>query len=194
MNPIKTFFTSDQHFGGIGHAKKYRSGFVDEKHMNEVFISAWNSKVPQDGHVFCLGDFSVTSSKKTGEILDRLHGRKYLVIGNHDKGLNLANKARFEWVKPYHELKMDFGADRYLLIMCHYAFRSWNKMHYGSLNLHGHSHNNLPRIPAQLDVGVDSARKLLGTWAPFSVEDIIRDIGGQQAVCEDHHKPPKADT
>lgn len=192
MNPTKTFFTSDQHFGSTGHAVKYRTEFMDSDHMDDVFIDAWNCKVPDDGHTFCIGDFSVTNSKRTGEILDKLNGRKYLVIGNHDRGLNMENKNRFEWVKPYHEQKIDFGPERYVLIMCHYAFRSWNKMHYGALNLHGHSHANLPRIPAQLDVGVDSARIFLGTWAPFSMEDIISMIGDQQAVCEDHHQPPES--
>ncbi len=190
MNPIKTFFTSDQHFGGFAHATKFRHEFIDADHMDDVFIDTWNCKVPKDGHTFCLGDFSVTNPTRTGEILDRLNGRKYLIIGNHDS-LNVANKKRFEWVKPYHECKIDYGSERFVLIMCHYAFRSWNKMHYGSLNLHGHSHGHLPIIPAQLDVGVDSARKFLGTWAPFSFEDVIAMIGGQQAICEDHHKPPK---
>ena len=163
---------------------------MDAAHMDEVLIDAWNCKVPKDGHTFCIGDFSMSKPQRTSEILERLNGRKYLVIGNHDKNLNLENKALFEWTKPYHELKMDFGSDRYILIMCHYAFRSWNKMHYGSLNLHGHSHNNLPRIPAQLDVGVDTAMDILGTWAPFSAIEVIELIGGQQAICEDHHQPP----
>ena len=191
MNPTRTFFTADQHFGGVGNATKYRSGFDSADHMNEVLIAAWNERVPKDGgHVFCLGDFSTTNAKNTGEILERLNGRKYLVIGNHDKGINVANRDLFEWVKPYHEQKVDLGSDRHTLIMCHYAFRSWNKMHYGSWNLHGHSHNNLPRIPAQLDVGVDSAKRWLGQWSPFSMEEIAAILYNEQAICEDHHQFP----
>ncbi len=193
MNPTKTFFTADQHFGAQNHAVTHRTGFDSLADMDQTLIEAWNSVVPKDGHTFCLGDFSMSKAVRTSEILEQLNGRKYMVIGNHDKGLNLATKSLFEWIKPYHEQKIDFGTDRYQLIMCHYAFRSWNKMHHGSLNLHGHSHGHLPSIPAQLDVGVDSARLQLGTWAPFSMQDIIKIIGGQQAACEDHHQPPKGE-
>ncbi len=192
MNPSKMFFTADQHFGAFNHATKYRCGFIDPRNMDEVFIDAWNQRVPkQGGHVFCLGDFSVSNPKRTQEILRQLNGSKYLVIGNHDKGVNLATKELFKWVKPYHEQKVDWHEWKYRLIMCHYAFRTWNYMHHGSLNLHGHSHGNLPRIPAQLDVGIDSARKLLGVWAPFSMQDVHDLLAGQQAICEDHHQPPK---
>lgn len=191
MNPTKLFFTADQHFGAHHHAVTHREGFRDTAHMDEVLIQTWNLRVPKEGgHVFCLGDFSMSKGERTSEILEQLNGRKYMVIGNHDKGLNLRNKAYFEWIKPYHEQRVDWGEDKFKLVLCHYAFRSWNRQHHGAWNLHGHSHNHLPRVPAQLDVGVDSARVRLGMWSPFSFQDVMSILVGEQAICEDHHKPP----
>jgi len=190
MNPLKTFFTADQHFGAHHHASKYRDGFDSVDDMDRCFINEWNRWVPEDGHTFILGDFSMSKGEKTSEILSLLNGRKYLVIGNHDKGLNLRNKDYFEWVKPYHEQKMCVDDSVYRLIMSHYPFRSWNKMHYGSWNLHGHCHNNLSRAPCQLDVGVDSAKYLLGLWKPFSLSEVALILRNEQAECLDHHKPP----
>ena len=40
-------------------------------------------------------------------------------------------------------------------MLCHYAFRTWNGMAKGALNLHGHSHGRLKPLPRQTDVGVD---------------------------------------
>ena len=190
MNPLKTFFTADQHFGAHHHASKYRHGFNSVEHMDEHLIKCWNRHVPKDGHTFILGDLSMSKGERTSEILAQLNGKKYLVIGNHDKNLNARNKEYFEWVRPYYEQRIEFGASKVKLIMCHYPFRSWNNQHHGSWNLHGHCHNNLPRVPCQLDVGVDSASYLLGEWRPFSISDIFLLLRNEQADCLDHHKPP----
>jgi calcineurin-like phosphoesterase family protein len=42
-----------------------------------------------------------------------------------------------------------------LIVLCHYPFRTWNKMGKKSINLHGHSHGRLTAVPRQYDVGVD---------------------------------------
>lgn len=55
-------------------------------------------------------------------------------------------------MQPYAELMID-GT---MLVLCHYPFRSWNGMHRGSLNLHGHSHGRLAPLKRQFDVGVDA--------------------------------------
>jgi calcineurin-like phosphoesterase family protein len=46
--------------------------------------------------------------------------------------------------------------DEHLLILCHYPFRTWNKMGKKAVNLHGHSHGKLKPLPRQYDVGVDA--------------------------------------
>jgi calcineurin-like phosphoesterase family protein len=49
------------------------------------------------------------------------------------------------------------GKEKQLIVLHHYAQRVWNKSHYGSWHLYGHSHNKLPEIPGNLsfDIGVD---------------------------------------
>ena len=54
-------------------------------------------------------------------------------------------------MRPYVEIALDGVA----LVLCHYPFRSWNGMHRGAVNLHGHSHGRLKPLPRQFDVGVD---------------------------------------
>ena len=52
--------------------------------------------------------------------------------------------------------------------MCHYAFRVFNKSHYGALNFFGHSHGSLTGNSQQIDVGVDS-----WNYTPVSLEEIM---------------------
>jgi calcineurin-like phosphoesterase family protein len=54
-------------------------------------------------------------------------------------------------VQPYAEIVVDGR----LLVLCHYAFRTWRDMGRGAINLHGHSHGRLSPLPRQWDVGVD---------------------------------------
>jgi calcineurin-like phosphoesterase family protein len=42
------------------------------------------------------------------------------------------------------------------LVLCHYAFRTWNGMHRKAINLHGHSHGRLAPMLRQFDVGSDA--------------------------------------
>lgn len=53
-------------------------------------------------------------------------------------------------------------------MLCHYAFEVWNKKHYGSWHLHGHSHGALKfRDIKRLDVGVDT-----NNYMPYSMDEI----------------------
>jgi len=60
----------------------------------------------------------------------------------------------------YYELKVpdeETGRGMQSIVLCHYAFRVWNKWRYGAWNLYGHSHGSLSPLPQSLslDVGVD---------------------------------------
>ena len=50
---------------------------------------------------------------------------------------------------------IELAIDNVHLVLCHYPFRSWHRMHRGAINLHGHSHGRLKPVARQIDVGVD---------------------------------------
>jgi calcineurin-like phosphoesterase family protein len=98
-----------------------------------------------------LGDFAVrTPAAAAALLLQSLHGRKHLVTGNNDPP-EIAALPDWSSVQPYAEIIV--GGTR--LVLCHYAFRTWNGIAKGALNLHGHSHGRLKPLPRQTDVGVD---------------------------------------
>ena len=114
-------------------------------------LALWNETVGPEDTVWHLGDFALrTPPDRARALLAALNGRKHLVIGNNDPEA-VVGLPEWESVQHYRELE----ANGTRLVLCHYAFRSWNGMAKGAINLHGHSHGRLRKLPRQVDVGVD---------------------------------------
>jgi calcineurin-like phosphoesterase family protein len=177
------WFTADTHWWHRAILKPDYSGrpFRDVEEMNEVMIANWNTLVQPTDVVFHLGDFAMAGPKSATNVARRLNGRKFIVYGNHD--LKQRGVPEFE---SLFEKIIDFGCQIKIedaeafqavrrITMCHYAFRIWNKSHFGTWSLYGHSHGNLiePENLLSMDVGVDAtARRLVEpqssrwTWNP----------------------------
>jgi len=189
MNKEKQiWFTSDSHFLHENIIRFSNRPFRDKDHMTEELVRAWNEVVGQDDDVYHLGDFAL--GNKTDEvlrILNRLNGNIYLITGNHEKSVleKESTRSRFVWIKAHHE--MNIGKQS--ITLCHYAHRVWNKSHHGSWMLYGHSHDSMEHESwgRSMDVGVDSAYRILGEFRPFSYDEIkgIMDKRGHNPV--DHH-------
>ncbi len=114
-------------------------------------VMRWNEIVKPDDEIWHLGDFALRiTAAAAGALLGLLNGRKHLVVGNNDP-TEITGLREWASVQAYAEITV--GTRR--LVLCHYAFRTWNGMAKGALNLHGHSHGRLKPLPRQTDVGVD---------------------------------------
>lgn len=144
------YFTSDTHFADIRVLRIDRRPFSDMPEHDAALVANWNSLVGPEDTIWHLGDFARGSRDDVEALLTQLNGHKHLIIGNNDPA-ETVEAAGWDSVQHYAELTID-GA---LLILCHYPFRTWNKIGKKSINLHGHSHGKLTPIPRQFDVGVD---------------------------------------
>ena len=146
------WFTSDTHFGDPRILRIDRRPFRDLPSHDAALVANWNAVVAPDDEVWHLGDFALgPDDEAVAGILAGLHGTKHLIIGNNDGPGTLAATG-WSSVAHYAELTLD---DR-RLVLCHYAFRTWNRMGSGVIDLHGHSHGKLKPMPRQYDVGVDA--------------------------------------
>ena len=145
------FFTADTHFGDRRVLNIDHRPFSDLASHDASLIENWNNQVGLDDEIWHLGDFMSSKGGDCGQILARLNGRKHLIIGNNDPGS--ITKA-FGWTSVQHYAEIE--VDGQLLVLCHYPFRTWNKIGKKSVNLHGHSHGRLKPLPRQHDVGVDA--------------------------------------
>ena len=174
---MATYFTSDTHFGDIRILRIDKRPFKSLDAHDAALIANWNAVVAPDDTVWHLGDFALgPSDERVAEILATLHGTKHLITGNNDGPGTLAAPG-WASVGQYAELDVDERQ----LVLCHYAFRTWNAMGRGTLDLHGHSHGLLKTAPRQYDVGVD-----VWDYRPVTLAEItarrqptrIRTLGG----------------
>ena len=106
-----------------------------------------------DDLVYILGDFAW---KNPTPFIKQLNGNKIFVPGGHDKKIK---GDMLQEVKIY---------DRWF-VLCHYPLYSWNREYYGSIHLHGHTHNNpIEYKRNRVNVGVD-----IWNFYPASIEQII---------------------
>jgi calcineurin-like phosphoesterase family protein len=183
----KLWFTSDNHFGHANVIKFCARPFLNVDHMDQDMISRWNAVVKNDDTVFHLGDFAFKGVKTIEKYVNQLNGKIILIRGNHDEKQIGKITPYFHGVHDYLEIDVrDESAPQgwQHIVLCHYAFKVWNRSHYGSWSLHGHSHGSLKDDPfsRSFDVGVDCH-----DYTPLSYSRVREIIATKCCVAIDHH-------
>lgn len=178
------WITSDTHFSHALMISPERMGeewarpWATVEDMDEAMITNWNRRVSPGDTVWHLGDVALRGGKgRLREIRKRLNGRINLVKGNHDWPISDSDQI---FDKVFEGL-IDLELDGQPVTLCHYRMMVWNKSHYGSWLLYGHSHGKLVKGDGKsraIDVGVD-ARHLYfpheipaNSYCPWSWEEI----------------------
>lgn len=146
------YYISDLHFYHESLlAKMDCRGFSSCEEMHEYMIQRWNAKVRPQDEVVLLGDVSMERGKKTSELLEKLNGKLYLIVGNHDMYLKdrRFDASRFEWIKQYEELY----DNKKKVILSHYPVFCYNGQYRRDKEgnpktymLYGHVHNTQDEI------------------------------------------------
>ena len=182
----KMFFTSDTHFCHSNIIKYCKRPFANIDENDEEIIRRWNEKVPEDGIVFHLGDVAFGDPERVDNILERLNGTIYLVIGNHDWRRVVNNhKWRFEMMTQ--QINMKIGKRH--IILNHYPMLAFSGAWRGedaTYQLFGHVHTSpytdegLDQqrmkylFTSQYDVGVDN-----NNFTPVSWKEVDQIINNQ---------------
>ena len=182
----KMFFTSDTHFCHSNIIKYCKRPFANIAENDEEIIRRWNEKVPEDGIVFHLGDVAFGDPERVDNILERLNGTIYLVIGNHDWRRVVNNhKWRFEMMTQ--QINMKIGKRH--IILNHYPMLAFSGAWRGedaTYQLFGHVHTSpytdegLDQqrmkylFTSQYDVGVDN-----NNFTPVSWKEVDQIIDNQ---------------
>lgn len=184
----KVYFTSDTHFNHANIIGFCNRPFKNVEEMNEALIENWNRVIGDDDIVFHLGDFCLGGSAEWTKVLDRLNGKIYLIMGNHDmKNLRQGYTNRFELITM--QMHIEIGKQK--IYLNHYPFLCYGGAYKDTWQLFGHVHtsnNNTGKdksrleylFPTQYDVGVDN-----NDFTPVSFEQVKNIIKKQ---VEDYKK------
>lgn len=133
------YYTSDLHLGHENCISMCNRPFSSIEEMDEKLIEAWNKRVHKDDVVFILGDLMFKSKENPETYLKRLKGKKFLIIGNHDRTwiqkINLA-----EYFMGWSSLEV-INTGRGKATLCHFPLIE----HEGRFLIHGHMHGNTNR-------------------------------------------------
>lgn len=201
------WFTSDTHFGHTnivkGVSKWTEGGMRDFKTLeehNEYLISQFNKYVKKEDVLYHLGDWSFGGIENIWNFRKRLNIEQiHLMFGNHDH--HIENNRTLPNVLNPRGAKNIFSSTQYVydnkigstsFFLSHYAHRIWNKSHHGKIHLYGHSHDSLDKHPNKpwgksMDVGIDSAKRILGEYRPFHIDEILKIMKKREIYFPDHH-------
>ena len=144
---MAVFFTSDTHFGDARRIRIDKRPFANIAEHDAGLIARWNAVVGPNDDVYHLGDFArIDDEAAVTKWLRALNGRKHLIVGNNDSPTVIENET-WASVSSYAEIALD----GYLLILCHYPFRSWHNSTKGAIDIHGHSHGKMKELPRQYE-------------------------------------------
>lgn len=171
------YFISDTHFN---HNKPFiyePRGFSSVQEADAAIIKNWNETVGKNDDIYVVGDFFLgTDMKYIDEVLNTLHGKIHLIIGNHDTDAKLKRYEKYSNI-----VEIAFGT------RLKYKGKTYYVSHYPTLvencddtelpnviNLFGHTHNKekfFEDRPNMYNVACDAHN-----CTPVSIEEIRADI------------------
>lgn len=179
---MKSWFTSDQHFGHKNILELGRPEFKDLREMENTIIQNWNSVVSEGDHVYVLGDFSFRNKEETKIIMQRLNGKKFLIIGNHDNKSN-------SW---YYDVGFDavfkrvmFKAEGKILVLSHKPIKPKKFVRRHERNkvicVHGHLHKgDAQRVMSNSRMHSNVCVEL-HNYTPINLLSVLENVGKKRA-------------
>lgn len=179
------YFTSDQHFFYRKETPKVGDRtFLNAEEKNIFLLKQWNETVSTEDQVYILGDLSDGTAEQTEEIIRKLNGEKFLIIGNHDRYLEDSHfdLSVFSWCKQYYELW--YQEQKYVLF--HFPIEVWSGCGKDRVHVHGHMHSKKPfyRPIRRYDVSVDAH-----DGKPVSIDRVWNAVKGYHNQEADQYFP-----
>jgi calcineurin-like phosphoesterase family protein len=124
------------------------------KEHDEAILDGINSCANADDTIYFLGDFSFGGKEMVAFYRNQIRCKNiHFIYGNHDHHIRNNRDNCQELFTSLHDIMYPV-IDTELFVLCHYAMRTWQNAHHGSIMLYGHSHGTLSPYQLRSDVEV----------------------------------------
>lgn len=162
------FLISDTHFGHANiinflneDGTRVRPHWNNVDDMDEDMINRWNHIVSPNDKVYHLGD--VVMNRRYLKLVERLNGKKELVLGNHD----IFDTS--EYLKYFKRVHGSVKLDN--LVLSHIPVHPSMLPRWSLGNIHGHVHCNSLTDPLYKNVSVEVI-----DYAPIPFDIILKEM------------------
>lgn len=165
------YFTSDLHLGHKNILKLSNRPFGEIEHHDDTIIDNYNKIVSNDDVCYILGDISWNQSYDSyKKIFNRLNGKKYIIIGNHDNKQNLIRCQKEGLIISVKESQIiQINNDR--VFLSHYPYREWGGYYKNAYHLYGHTHGKIDDYKQSTEISCD-----VWEYEPVSWEEVKKYI------------------
>jgi len=178
---VNRFVISDTHFGHANSWAKFKNPdgtplrpFTSNEEMDNTMVERWNEVVKPHDTVYHLGD--VVIARKNLKTLERLNGRKILIMGNHDPFKNKDYYAAgFEALRGVN-VTMSGGKARW--VMTHIPIHPDSIARF-RVNVHGHLHGNRVMLNDKIDPRYMSVCVEQQDYRPVHFDELEKKITAQ---------------
>ena len=155
--------TSDLHFNHQNILLFCRTQFMTIEEHNQYIVDRYNSIVGKDDLVYILGDVGFTPKNRLSPWIHALHGRKILIVGNHDtlKDSDYLGMGFIEVIRH----PVYFTSQ---VILSHCPLQEALDNPY-VINVHGHLHKSRLTLKNYLNVNIE-----LHDYLPLNLQDIAK--------------------
>lgn len=168
------FYIGDTHFGHKSALVFDERPFADVQEMDRTMIQLWNRRVQKADHVYIVGDFAYRSELPEEWYLERLNGRKHLIIGNHDKRL-LKNEKAMGYFEEVDKM-LHVSDSGHQICVCHFPLAEWNGFYKGSHHIYAHIHNKMDETYAFMKTRqrAYNAGCMLHNYMPVTLGELMK--------------------
>lgn len=171
------FYTADLHLGSYRNLH-YRP-FDTVEQMDQELLKNFNARIKKNDTLVIVGDVG-SCSRPPFDVLQKMHGRKILIIGNNDIPVLESKRMSKKFRECFAEIHMGNYSlyDKYLgskVFLNHYPCASWNGSRMGIPHFYGHLHSlkedgyeQMLHVPNAYNVGID-----VRGYEPLTATEII---------------------
>lgn len=169
----KIWVISDTHFGHENIISFCDRPFKNVQRMDSELLNTWNEMIDPYDKVYHLGDVYFPGGRGQeywDEFIGMLHGKKRLILGNHDNGKDPVLQKHFQKIDMWRA----FGDLGLLLthVPVHWSTLGENpRRPTGWMNVHGHTHTN--GEPSDHKKKYKSVCVEMTDYKPVDIEELV---------------------